>query len=510
MAVATKTKSTTKTTTKKEPTAYETELINAVKKVKEFKLSAEANATSIFYKNPELLYSYDNLTLQDFSNNEWKVFYTIAYDIIKKEKKQSLDEITVGLYLEKHDKLKAKYDEYGGYDTIDKAKEYVKEENLDGYINELHKWNAVLKLMKAKFPVYDKLSEFADMDVEQIYAYYETHLNHIFVNIENDVKSYNACSGVNDLIDKLHEGINIGLPFDNCTILNKEISGLNLGNIIGLGGLSGAGKSTTAINWLFPSILKHNEKVVFIINEEDQTKIQKEMIIWVANNVYKENMHKYILRDGNFDEKTMELLRKCAKWIEDKKENKNITIIPLEKYTTDIAIKIIKKYSALANVKYFCIDTLKENADSNSDKTWLEMQRDMVKIYDVIKPTAKNVSLLVTYQLGKTATKLRYYTNNEIGMAKSIVDVMSVNIMIRQPFDDEYENEKHEIKPYKLEGKRGLTKIPFKLNKDKRYLIIFITKNRFGSTNQFQIIAEYDLSLNIYKELGICNISQDW
>ena len=61
-------------------------------------------------------------------------------NIIVKEKKSVLDDITVGLYLEKHSKLKQKYDEYGGYDTIDKATEYIKTSNISGYVNELKKW----------------------------------------------------------------------------------------------------------------------------------------------------------------------------------------------------------------------------------------------------------------------------------------------------------------------------------------------------------------------------------
>ena len=76
-------------------------------------------------------------------------------------------------------------------------------------------------------------------------------------------------------------------------------------------------------------------------------------------------------------------------------------------------------------------------------------------------------------------------------------------------FADEQQQE--DLIPIKETKVRSITRLlSFKLKKDKRYLIIFITKNRFGQTNQFQIIAEYDLSLNMYKELGICNISQDW
>jgi replicative DNA helicase len=82
--------------------------------------------------------------------------------------------------------------------------------------------------------------------------------------------------------------------------------------------------------------------------------------------------------------------------------------------------------------------------------------------------------------------------------------------MIRKPFDDEYSGEKNELRCYKLEGKNKLTKIPFKLEKDKHYTIIFITKNRFGATNEFQIVAEHNLSTNIYKEIGITRVPMDF
>ena len=141
-------------------------------------------------------------------------------------------------------------------------------------------------------------------------------------------------------------------------------------------------------------------------------------------------------------------------------------------------------------VRLFVLDTLKESSDSRNTETWKSMERDMVDLYDVVKPAAKNVALVVTYQLGKASVKLRYLTNNEIGQAKNILDVFSVNMMMRQPFDDEFEGGSHEIKAYKLTGKNNKTKIPFTLGRDKYYMITFITKNRFGVTDQYQIISE--------------------
>ena len=188
----------------KKLTPYQEELLKAVKTVKEYKLACEANIVSIYYKKPDLMYDFE-LNLEDFTENTWRVYWQIAYDIVIKEHKPVLDDVTIGLYLEKHSKLRQKYDDYGGYETIEKATGYVKTENLGGYIAELNKWNTVLMMLKNKFPVYDRLSEFADMSLDDIYVEYEAILNHIFINADEDIQSYSIEEGIDDLIDELNE-----------------------------------------------------------------------------------------------------------------------------------------------------------------------------------------------------------------------------------------------------------------------------------------------------------------
>ena len=268
--------STTKKAVKLTP--FEEELITVLKKINEFKEACEANIVAILYKKPEAFYELD-LKLDDFSNNIWKVYYSIANDLITLEDKKVLDEITVGLYLEKHLKLQKQYDEYNGYETIVKAGSYVKVENLDGYVKDLQKWNTIIQLAKWGIPVKDRLSDYCDMKIDEIYNEFETFINHTFMNVDTDVKSYNALEGLDILIDKLDKGMSVGMPLHNCLLLNKEIGGLNPdGNIYGLGANSGIGKSTTAINYVIPSIIKYDEKVVMMINEEDETKVQRELL----------------------------------------------------------------------------------------------------------------------------------------------------------------------------------------------------------------------------------------
>ena len=493
----------------KKLTPYQEELLKAVKTVKEYKLACEANIVSIYYKKPDLMYDFE-LKLEDFTENTWRVYWQIAYDIVIKEHKPVLDDVTIGLYLEKHSKLRQKYDGYGGYETIEKATEYVKTENLGGYIAELNKWNTVLMMLKNKFPVYDRLSEFADMSLDDIYVEYEAILNHIFINADEDIQSYSIEEGIDDLIDELNEGLAVGLPYYEMPLLNKETGGQLTGNITLVGGLSNMGKTTLVRSMCIPASIKNGEKLVIIINEEGRKKWQREMLVWVANNIYKFDLQKFVVRDGKYSAEVMDMLRKCANWIKEKASDNTVTIIPFNKYRTEKAIKVIKKYASLG-VKYFILDTYKADSGSRSDKMWLEMQQSMVDIYDTVKTDGgKDVHIVVTFQLAKSSARQRFYSQDNIGQAKNIVDVASTCLMIRDVFEDEYTGEKNTLKVYKLEGKNGKSKIPVNLDHDKHYQLIFIVKNREGAANNYQIVVEHDMSRNLLKEVGFTSVPVDF
>lgn len=493
----------------KKLTPYQEELLKAVKTVKEYKLACEANIVSIYYKKPDLMYDFE-LKLEDFTENTWRVYWQIAYDIVIKEHKPVLDDVTIGLYLEKHNKLKKKYEDYGGYETIEKATEYVKTQNLGGYIAELNKWNTVLMMLKNKFPVYDRLSEFADMSLDDIYVEYEAILNHIFINADEDIQSYSIEEGIDDLIDELNEGLAVGLPYYEMPLLNKETGGQLTGNITLVGGLSNMGKTTLVRSMCIPASIKNGEKLVIIINEEGRRKWQREMLVWVANNIYKFDLQKFVVRDGKYSDEVMDMLRKCANWIKEKASDNTVTIIPFNKYRTEKAIKVIKKYASLG-VKYFILDTYKADSGNRSDKMWLDMQQSMVDIYDTIKTDGgKDVHIVITFQLAKSSARQRFYSQDNIGQAKNIVDVASTCLMIRDVFEDEYTGEKNALKIYKLEGKNGKTKIPVNLDHDKHYQLIFIVKNREGAANNYQIVIEHDMSRNLLKEVGFTSVPVDF
>ncbi len=484
------------------------EELKALKQIREYKLICESNIVSALWKHPDLYFMYDNLTLEMFSHNEWKVYFTIGKDIIVTEQKKVLDEMTVSLYLEKHPKLREKYIEYGAFTSIELAKGYIEVDNIDGYVSELNKWNTLMNLSKNNFPISKRLKEFTDMSVEDIYNEYEAVLNHVFINVEGEDKTYDIADGIDELIDKLDEGLAVGLEYYNSPILTEETGGSLLGNITLIGGISGVGKTALARNLLLPSIEATKEKIVIMLNEEGKEKWQRELLIWVANNIYKKDIQKYKLRNGKYSPEFKDFLKnKCGKWIKDHK--KMFILKPFQRYSTDKAIKCIKKYAHMG-VKYFILDTYKQDSNASNEQVWMNMQQNMVKIHDVIKSESLNVSITITFQLSKNSSKQRYYTQDNTGMAKNIIDVAATCIMVRGVFEDEFEGGKRELKVYKMGGKNGKSKIPVKLSPDKHYQILFIVKNREGASNEYQIVSEHDLSRNIYKEIGICVVPVDF
>lgn len=519
----TKTKKVQKSQKNEKLTEYQKEKqkeIEAIELIKSYKEPAEANVIGCIYHNPEILLS-EKIKWEDFTYNHWKVYFTIASELLNEQK--SFSEDNIEFYLNQHPNLAEQYRLNRGYQTIEKLKEIVNPNDYEGYLTELKKWNAVLKLASKGFPVKDILSELADSTAEELYNRYTGYLNDAFIDIEEKLKTYNAFEGYHAFNEECDKGLAHGLNFSAydpkvAKYLNQEVKGFNInGHIYGLGATSGMGKSTMAINYLFPTVLVEKKNAVFIINEEDQHKFMREAETWVINNLILANnkegktFKKSRFFEGNFTDEEKGWLKQAADFMESMKEQKLIYIIPLEKYTVSTVVKIIRKYAKLFGVKIFCLDTFKESADAYTGRadTWKTMERDMRTLYDTIKETALNVGLFVTYQLSKGSVKTRYLTSADIGQAKNIEDVMSVNLMIRRPFPDEFSGGKNQIKYFKPDKQRK-TEIPMVLDPNKRYMILFICKNRFGSADPYQIVMECNFNTNVIKEVGTCHVMQDF
>lgn len=493
---------------KEELTPFEKEKYETGQILLNYMLPSEANVVATFWKYPEVMYDFRDVDLSSFHTNTWRVYWQIIHDLFIEEKKENIDELTVSFYLEKHPKLKEKYDSYGGYDTIIRATSFVKRENVVGYVLELQKWNAVFEMNKQGFPVKDKLSDFADMSLDEIYAVLQAQINNTFLKHSDSLnKSYDVSDDIDQLIIDLQNGAEIGLPFYEMPLLNQQTGGCMLGNITLVGGVTNAGKSTFMRNVHLPALIAQGEKCVIMINEEDLQRVQRELIVWYINNELHFEFHKYALKEGVWNESMKAHIAQAVEWLKSMKEQHLLTVIPFRTFTTANAIKVINKYSALG-VKYFVLDTFK--ADSTSapnENVRIQMAQNMIALYDTVKSASKNVHLFCTIQLNKAAVRQTYYALDNIGESKNIADIASTVIMIRKVFENEKAGGSKELKVYRDEiDSQGIVRqklIP--LDPRKNYQVFFVVKSREGSTDR-QIVCEVDFSRNIYIEIGYCYV----
>lgn len=489
--------------------------------LKRIKITYEPDVVTALWTNTELYNQYTNLSPEDFTSNIWRVYFIIGKECTE-EGVKTLTPYSAGQYLEKHPKLKAEYERNQGFGLIQEGKEYTTIENFEGALQELYKWKTLLQLAEKGFLTSEFFRKIKDRKIEDIYNYFEATLNSSFVEMDNSITAYNACEGLQEIVDNCNKGLERGVPINNSKMLDETIAGLQLGQIYLLGAQSGVGKTTITLELPLQAMLEENKRCVIFINEQDQVKLQKELLTYIANNkirnpgiVVDKNQKdrdkagkilfkKKRFKEGEFTEEELELLKEAIQYLDNLKNRKNITIIPLQTYTVDIVKKLICKYAAMG-VKYFFLDTFKESANAKGE-AWQTMMRDMREFYDLIKPANKNVFLWCTMQLTKANS--RYLTANSIGLAKNMPDVTDVCMLMRPFYPDEYHDCSKQID---VRRKEGMTEIPVICRREEcPCFVLFVEKNRNGDSRNKQIIFRNDLSKNIYEEIGYAYVEPDF
>ncbi|MFA1509911.1 hypothetical protein ACDN41_11845 [Priestia aryabhattai] len=483
-------------------------------KIKSISKPIEANVIGCFWSNPHAYFNYPDVTRDMFKSPRWQFYFEIGKKLALKNI-MKIDEMAVELLIQNSDKTKARFNKYGGFEPAETVMECATVENMDSYINDLKKWSALHNIVEILTMEESMLDEFKDLDVNELYDYYNAQLNGIFINADDGVETHKLGDGLDEIIEEANKGLNVGMPI-NSPILNEEIGGVIDGQIILVGGLSGTGKTSVTIQLELSALFMSEEPGVIMLNEQDHVRWKMELLTWIINNILLKDVEnpKYFnkkrWRQGNFTPEERELLKAASEFLKNKMDNNEIILCHFKSYSAKQAERIIRKYASLG-VKKFVLDTFKISSDRDDGESfWLSMQEDMRKFDDLVKASNLNVNLWVTLQLQKGAVLKRYLTGDSIGMAKNVIDVASVGLLMRRLRNDEYEGGKFEIKvidPISPESK--MTGRTVTLDPNKKYVIFFIEKNRNGESQTYQIVAEQDLGTLRYKEVGICDIPFD-
>jgi replicative DNA helicase len=483
------------------------------KKIKDIMNPIEANIIGCLWKDPNLYFDFNELDKKMFKNDVWKFFYTIGEKIAAKNIVE-IDEMAVDLYIKDYPQAESTYKIFNGYNTVSLVSSVSNIKNIDSYIKDFIKWSAMYDMIDELSFYSGLVDDVKEFNVNELYDFFTAKLNNVFVKADNGIESHKLEDDLDEIISEADKGLNVGMPIPS-PILNEEIGGIIKGQIYLIGGLSGAGKTTWLIEQILSAVFEEGEPCVIALNEQDHIKWKQELLTWIINNKYlkdhdeSQQFNKKRWRQGHFSDNERDLLHKASQYLKEKMSNNEIILCHFKSYSSKQFIRIVRKYASLG-VNKFILDTFKISSDrDNNESFWLSMQEDMRKFDDLCKPSGLNVSLIVTLQLQKGAALQRFLSSNNIGMAKNVLDVASVALLQRRLRNDEYPGEKNEIKAWEPLGGSILSGKEILLDQNKKYIVIFIEKNRNGRSQEFQILAEQELGTLKYLELGICNIPYD-
>lgn len=484
--------------------------------IRQLKDNAELKFVGALYNDPSLLYDY-KIARNLFSNTAWRFYYSLIRDLNKTKKIGTIEQIEIDMYMDEHgEKMKAIYNRHGGWGTIVKLKKIGNIDNIETSFNDVNRFTVIQRMVSMHYPVEENWEELKVKTVDELESFTQQLQANIFNDINSgDDQAIDLTKGVRGTVEASRKGALIGLPLHS-SLLNSVVHGNAIGHITMLAASSGAGKSFLTVGLIIPTIIKLKQPILIMVNEEGEEKWQQELVTWVANNIitsgkyteYEEYKGKFFEKsrfyEGNFTKEEDEVLELAIQWMEDNIDEGLLNFVNFDTYAAHKAIKKIRQFATTKGVKYFIIDTMKVDnditSDSRTDNFWLQLQQNMVKIYNTIKDNGLNVHLWVTYQMSKSQ-RMSYLDQTSLGMSKNVADVVSTLMLARNLTEKEKRAEGG------LVVKRGNKQVT--LNENYEYMVVFLDKNRRGATHS-QVVLRVDKGKNIIRDVGFTRIDADF
>lgn len=466
---------------------------------------AESQFVLSLYKVSDWFFEYE-IDAADISDISWRMYFILLQELLLIKKIKQVDLISMENHVStKKEAFIKLYQKNGGYDTIETGVAMIEEENVETYYNEIQRYKVLLHLVELGFPIEKNWETYSACSLEQLSDALEGMLARAFINSDFEEDNVeDIFEGIEEMIQRANDGVDRGLPLKS-KLLDSIQNGLALGNITMLAANSGVGKTFLTITQTLPVCIELEQPLLIVANEEDRSKWQKEIITWHINNIQGVSFNKERFYQGGFSEEEKVCLKNAVTWFRTNVESGLIKFVNLNNFSMSKTIKIIKKYATTQDYKYFIIDTLKldnDNGSNMTDQAWLQLQQNMVKLYNVVKPSNKNCHVWITYQMSKTQ-KGKYLSQNDLGMSKNVADVVSSLMLVRMVGESEKGEGTGALTARTSEGKMK------KLKPDLDYFVVFWDKNRQGATSE-QAIIRVDRGRNIVKDVGKVRISENY
>ena len=229
------------------------------------RIETEGNVISCLFKDM-LLIDDTSLVQKDFITSDG-LFYFSMLKVLRDKGFYSLDEVTILSNLPED--VIERYEDIGGWESIQHQIEIINVENFDTYIDILYRENILLHMSDDGFNLLKEidingkkvvpLKLFRKMTAEEVTDWYESRISGYGTGYSSKVLEEEEIDFDDEFIDSCEDGEENGVPFDiagydkngeemNCfPFLSKQIMGLLEGTLTMMGGFSSPGKSACPV-----------------------------------------------------------------------------------------------------------------------------------------------------------------------------------------------------------------------------------------------------------------------
>ncbi len=510
-------------------------------------LTSEILFIGTIYKYPMMISKYRNyIGQEDFSTPASKFFMDLflkVYDTYSK----TPDEVAIAGYLTNRPKELNKFNEYGGFTTLQGFMESCNSNDIEMYFENIKKYSLLRTYYDKGFPVLDILNgtynaktktktEFSSIKAKHILRILLNRISGIYTKLRNteDMQDL-VVDCTNYVLDKLDRP-QMGIPFPY-PIMSEIFSGIRKKQFMAWGMLSNAGKSRFLMKIIAHLAFVEGKKVLLLANEMSYEEMKECMITTVLDNPEFQRLHGFVQlkpqkeivngiyrnEKGNIiprevddwgdpiipKEEFIKILEKespdfrltikAMQWLEEEFKQRLYIIDMGTDYSDGALQEIIENAKNVDGIDYVFYDTFKADKEASGD--WSKLKNTAT----MLKELAKELDIFIGANIQLTDDAVNVpplmLSSMNIANCKQIKHVMDALCLFKEIDKVDYENYAYvSITRDPKTGKKIESEL-IDLNPAKRYYVCKIDKNRSGEKPN--LLFELDLNFNTWFECGI-------
>ena len=453
------------------------------------------------------------------------LFYFSMLNQLRNKGFYSLDEVTILSNLSQ-DAID-KYEDMGGWDSIQHQIDIINTQNFDTYIDILYRENILLHMHSDGFNLLREidvngkkiipLKLFRKMTAEEVTDWYDARISSYGTGYSSKVLEEEEIDFDDEFIESCQEGEENGVPFDiagydingeeiNCfPFLSRQIMGLLEGTFTMMGGFSSVGKSSWWVTVLM-SLLYYDRKILIISNEESVKKFKVKFMIWLLgkrNRYFK--LTKKKMTSGDINTESRDQLTQVQKfWRENYKGRVKFISI------NDADMRVVKKKirENVLRYGYDCVlyDTFKiQESDFEGTRQDLSLVRDSRELDKIAKKY--NIIMLASVQLAERLKGKLFLDSSVLSNSKQIKEILENLFLMRTVYDEELdEKNKFYCRPFRLKKVNDKwIEEEYAPDRNAVYRALFVEKTRNGNNSSDTGVAyllKFDGDHCIFREVA--------